>query len=852
MTLSTLQSFVEVLPVAAMARNKEGLLVANERAAELYGVDVQALLSRPVGGLASHPQPPPRVGELPWQLETELLRHDGQRRHALVSTQVLEVDGEPVRLGVIHDITARRTAEEARDRFFSLGLDLLCIATGDGYFKRVNPAFTRTLGWAEEEFLDKPFFAFIHPDDIDATLSEVARQQGGDPVTNFENRYRCKDGTYRWLSWRSTPAPDGLLYATARDTTEARALGSALAERADALEVARAEAVAANQAKSAFLAAMSHEIRTPMNGVIGMCEVLAQHDLLPAQAQAVSIMRESGLALLGIIDDILDFSKVEAGRVDLERVRYSPADVLEGLCSSAAVTAAKAQVDLALIVHPRVPDRLWGDPTRVRQVASNLVGNAIKFSSKLDVKRGKVVVRLDVQEDGQLRLTVRDNGIGIAADALPKLFAPFTQAEASTTRRFGGSGLGLAITQRLLHRMGGSITAASEYGQGALFTAVLPVDEAPPAPSTAPLRGVDVALVGDGCPWGDLELLLKAAGARVLRSRGPEQVSDTPVLLFLKGGCSPRPGQRAVVLTHDLPAEPGSVDLDNFWRSVLVDAILRVARGPDADLGPAPVPSPPARSRDELILVAEDDRVNRIVILRQLALLGWSAEVAPAGDEALRLWSSGRYALLLTDLNMPGLDGYELARAIRREEVTKGLPRMPILALTANALRGDMHHATAAGMDDYLTKPLLLAHLRTALDKWLPAPAAAEAEPPAADLRTTNVVDIAALQRLVGDDATVIREVLYEFDSNTRELAGELLAARKAGDGRAVARFAHQIKSSARAVGAFAFADVCVEFESAAMSEDPGALAIRYESFRAALPAVLDAVQAVLAGPGPA
>ena len=578
--------------------------------------------------------------------EYRFLHKDGRYRWIHDSYRLTRgIEGQPLEIiGSWMDITAHKEAEAQRDRFFSLSLDLLCIASTDGYFKRVNPAFGQTLGWSDEELLARPFLDFVHPEDQAATLLEVERLKTGQPTLQFENRYRCKDGGWRWLAWKAVAQPDGLLYCAARDVTErkqaqalherlsndlrlllestgegiygidlegrftfinqagARLLGfepqellgrnahnamhhshndgspypvlecpiykafltgqschiedeafwrkdgssfvvqygsypilhegvakgavvtfSDITERKAfiaELTHAKADAEQANRAKSAFLATMSHEIRTPMNGVIGMAEVLAHSSLSAQQAELVTIIGASASALLGIIDDILDFSKIEAGRLEIERAPVSVADLVEVICNSLVPVAARSGVALALFVSPEIPARVLSDDVRMRQVLYNLAGNAIKFSSGRPEHRGRVSVRVEVANATPLRLafTIADNGIGMAPETLNGLFTPFSQAEVSTTRRFGGTGLGLAICKRLVNLMQGEIEVASTPGVGSTFTVTLPFEAAAEQPvcSFPDLSGLDCIVVEKpGLNAEDLRVYLEHAGAQV-------------------------------------------------------------------------------------------------------------------------------------------------------------------------------------------------------------------------------------------------------------------------------------------------------------------------------------------------
>ena len=654
------------------------------------------------------------------------------------------------------------------------------------------------------------------------------------------------------------------------------------------LERARTEAEGANRAKSDFLAAMSHEIRTPMNGVIGMVEVLAHSRLSETQAEVVETIRTSGLALLRIIDDILDFSKIEAGRLELERSPVALAELIESVCDLLLPVAIDKHVGLSLFISPQVPAQVWSDATRLRQVIFNLAGNAIKFSAGRAQQRGRVSLRVDFEGGASPRvvLNIADNGIGIEPEALSRLFTSFTQADASTTRRFGGTGLGLAICRRLVALMSGDIAVQSAVGEGSTFTVTLPVEAvqgatAQPDPDLADL---DCIVVGSDVDADDLRVYLEHAGARV------HAVADQDAAVQRAAGLS------GAVVIHNTGSEPPSADAlhaafaatqdarhlvighgsrraarSNAADLVTLDGVLRRAAllravavaagraspelahesgGEDGADGPLePCSFAEARAQGRLILVAEDDEVNQKVILRQLEVLGYAAEIAPSGTEALDRWREGRYGLLLTDLHMPDMDGYALAEAIRREEAQRdpgSHGRMPILALTANAMRGEAMRAQAVGMDDYLTKPMLLHLLKAAIAKWLPrdggdaasgAPAGEQRDAPGGD-QAHAVVDLAVLKGMVGDDPEILREFLVDYRISAGRLAAELQAARIADDLRQIGAIAHKLKSSSRSVGALALGDVCAELENASRSGARAAVLQGLAQFEARLQAV--------------
>ncbi|HSI61052.1 MAG TPA: ATP-binding protein [Ideonella sp.] len=728
-------------------------------------------------------------------------------------------------------------------------------------------------------------------------------------AASYSAEYSCHSASEQhWFLLTVTPLAEGrprgavvmhldvsermrALQAVGRSTELLRELNADLErrvrDRTIELILARDDAQQASRAKSSFLATMSHEIRTPMNGVIGMVEVLFHSPLPEEQADAVKTIRASAFALLRIIDDILDFSKIEAGRLELERSPVALPELVEGVCDTLSTMALDKHVDLSLFISPQVPAQVWSDPTRLRQVLFNLAGNAIKFSAGKPHRPGRVSMRVQLVsgERPTLVLRVADNGIGMTPQTLAHLFSPFTQGEASTTRRFGGSGLGLTICKRLVTLMSGQVQVQSVLGKGSIFTVTLPIEvfEGPVGLADPNLMGVDCIVAGADETAGDLRVYLEHAGARVhgvADLAGAVQRAGTlarPVVVHGSRHEKTTPeGIRAAFATlpdcHHVLLLRGRrrgariassdivvLDANCLRRTALLRAVAVAAGRASPEVshdtgGDDPAgehAEPPtiadARAQGRLLLIAEDDEVNQKVILRQIEILGYAAEMADDGAEALRLWSAGDYALLLTDLHMPDMDGYSLAEAIRKQEAAeqaagRGRGHMPILALTANALRGEALRARDAGMDEYLTKPMQLHLLKAALAKWLPREGGetrpSELQDESGLAQPLSPIDVSVLKRLIGDEAEVVRDFLLAYQASARGLAAELRAARAAGDLRQIGAIAHKLKSSSRSVGAVVLGDLCAELENACRTGARDSIAQGMAQFEAELSAV--------------
>jgi two-component system sensor histidine kinase/response regulator len=692
-----------------------------------------------------------------------------------VSISAVQLPKRQVLMMVARDITERkrRTAalRESEDRFRSafdhapIGMALI---GRDGHWRQVNHSLAEMVGYSVQELQRLTYQQITHPDDL-GTVQPLMDQLLVGTIRNFQLEQRYLD---RWdeVVWTLLNASlvrdsdDRPIYVVAQiqDISERKQVEAALHEAKEAAEEA-------NRAKSEFLATMSHEIRTPMSAIIGMNELLLDTPLDEEQREFSTIVHHSAQALLAIINDILDFSKIEAGKLMLESVTFDLLEVVEGAAEVLASQAREKRLSLMVFVDPEIPGRLEGDPTRLRQVLVNLVSNAVKFTSE-----GEVIVSATLLSESAYFIgvcfEVRDTGIGLTELARKRLFQPFTQADSSVTRKHGGTGLGLAISKRLVELMNGQIGVDSQEGQGATFwfTANFPRPSRAPAATVAvpeDLRGLRVLIVDDSRP--QREILSRYVQAWGLRDNSVNGVAEA--LTALRQAVAEGDPYDLAIVDLMMPEVDGfdlarEIERDpslSTTRLILATAFDERSRGEEAlQLGfsayllkpvkqsqllaalgrasaqhrrPAPESPPPAtvdspvvptlptnHQTKPMVLLAEDDYANQRLIQFQLDRMGYQVQVVTDGRAAVEavVREPGAYELVLMDWQMPEMDGLSATQAIRQAEATSG-HHVPIVAITANAMPGSRDTCLAAGMDDYISKPVTAEKLRRILDEWV-------------------------------------------------------------------------------------------------------------------------------------
>ena len=713
------------------------------------------------------------------------------------------------------------------------------------------------------------FFDLLHPDDLESYHADLARHVGDrSAAVESEFRMRRADGTWAWI--RSV----GRIIELDGEGQPLRMIGvhidtSASHQAQMDLANAKDAAVRASQAKSEFLATMSHEIRTPMNAIIGLSHLLARSEMTARQYDYLSKIQGASTALLGVINDILDFSKIEAGKLTIEMIEFDLDEVIANV-----VTVIQPKIDeknLALVVNkpPELPSGYVGDPLRLSQVLMNLLSNAAKFTAA-----GQVRVEFGGKSVGdrsfELIVSVIDSGIGMSAAQLEKLFAPFTQADTSTSRRFGGTGLGLAICRQILAAMGGDISVTSEEGAGTTFTFRAPLKLPPPSAQaereTAALRGKRALVVDDSrsarqilrAALTDLGITVEEAGdgaqARerlqsasfdfvVLDWKLPDD-DGTEILAWMRARGVAAPAllttayggadlERQLVAAFEGVRPPDVEIMEKPLGALQLRTKLLGAFGVDGASAPKPSRAPRTASdillRDVRILLVEDNPINQQVAVGLLELLGVETTVAGSGEEALEILATRQFDAILMDMQMPGMDGLETTAAIRAE---MGITDTPIIAMTANAMTGDRERCLESGMNDHIPKPIDPDRLALTLAHWLEATRGAcvlsRAERPASPVRESEArrpalpgVDVAAaLENLAGNDE-LFRVLLDMFVAEHARDGEKLAAAVAARERKRVFGLAHTLKGAGATLGAIHVAEISRRLETATRPDSP-------------------------------
>jgi len=707
----------------------------------------------------------------------------------------------------------------------------------------------------------------LHPEDIQ--LNEEKVQLAIKNNSAYSNTFRIYrlNGELRWIHAVAHIIDDEKgqplkMYGFNYDITEERQIQDMLREESHA-------AIAANEAKSRFLANMSHEIRTPMNGVIGMADLLRDTELSTDQKRMVDSIRYSSFSLLNIINDILDFSKIEAGKMSIEKIPMSLLKTVEGSIQSLWVEANRVGVDIFLDLDPAIPNLIYGDAMRIRQIILNLVNNATKFSTKLN-QRGEVWVETRYlqgsNDSNYVEIIVKDNGIGMSKKQISQLFIPFSQADATTTRKFGGTGLGLIITKSLVEMMGGNISVSSKQDKGSIFTIQLPCriveNDEKNSQKQFHVNGLGILLLMENKKlsrvfrsliryWRSKVWIVSSysQAKRILTQAkkrnwmfdtvviGPEfHLTDT--IAQLSGYLNPddRARLRYLKLTNN-PSDITGMVLPNCLvigsypmkptelmyglaiiagrESININNSELLIESDIVDITPPSLEE--AERTGRLVLVAEDQPTNREVFRRQLRKLGLACTIVCDGLEALNEWKTGRYGLIITDCHMPEMDGFELTAKIRSIEnkVNHNL-RIPIIAITANALIGQAEDCLAAGMDDYLSKPVELKNLQITLERWLTPEIETKhdtkileaVQKGKTEKKEANVIDLQFLSEILGtDNKEIIQSILKTYWTSAQQDWITLNEAFEKKDYQSLRDIVHAAKGAAHSAGATAFGD---------------------------------------------
>ena len=880
--------------------DQQCIVLFNEGAERVFGYPLSAVLGQPLTMLlpesartaheahlrafAASAMPARRMAD---RRDIHGRRADGSLFDAEASISHVELDGRMFFAAILRDVSESRQAtrslarSEARFRELAATAPVGIFQTDSrGMFVYVNERWSEMAGMTLVEAAGGGWLRAVHP--ADRARVQIDWHRSVAALEPFELQYRFlrPDGDETWVMARAVHSHDaegaviGSL-GTVTDVTENH-------HQSLELERAKSEAETAARAKSLFLANMSHEIRTPLNAVIGMTTLLLETPMSEDQRDFARTIRASGETLLEIINDILDYSKADVGKLEIEQQMFDLRQCVEDSLDLVAPRALEKRLNLAYMIEDGTPESLVGDASRIRQILVNLLSNAVKFTHQ-----GEVFVAVDGEpvdaRTHRIRFSVQDSGIGIAVEHLPRLFQSFSQVDASTTRKYGGTGLGLAISKRLAELMGGSVSVQSEPGHGSLFQVCVLVSVADN--TVAPeylqrdvptLAGKRLLIVDDNLTnrriltrmallWGMVPSTLPSALEALDRIRHGERYDVAVLDMSMPGidGIGLAVGIRRQLSAAELPIvmltslgqrqalqDEHGADLAAYLSkpikaSQLFSTLLSVVQGQRSSPPPPPEPEQsmpaPLEGLPLRVLVAEDNAVNQRVALRLLQRLGYRADVVANGLEVLDAVERQEYDVVLMDIQMPEMDGLQAARWIVQRRGASGLPR--IVAMTANAMPGDRESYITAGMDGYVAKPINMEELAAAM-----ASVSVFAQTGAAAQGRRLVLDGSRLDHLRSMQDTGQPNLVYEvIDLFVSDAPGHLQALRDAletGDTHLLARTAHRLLSATQNIGAHNMSGLCLEIERLGRQGELGALARVVPNLARELEKVCEALKA--------